>query len=68
MGAARHIAELSAPVVAMAKETVHVATETSLAEGLRFEKRQFWATFALHDREEGMVAFKEKRAPAWKHR
>mmetsp|Transcript_22279 Transcript_22279/g.62579 ORF Transcript_22279/g.62579 Transcript_22279/m.62579 type:complete len:189 (+) Transcript_22279:247-813(+) len=58
---ARAIAKHSLPVAAMAKETVNVACETSLQEGLRFEKRQFWATFALKDREEGMAAFAEKR-------
>ena len=51
----------SQPVVAMAKEAVNVAFETTLAEGLRFERRLFYATFATDDRSEGMAAFAEKR-------
>jgi enoyl-CoA hydratase len=58
---AQTIAEKSQPIVAMAKEAVDVAYETSLAEGIRFEKRSFYATFATADRKEGMAAFSEKR-------
>ncbi len=58
---AEAIAEKSQPIVAMAKEAVDVAYETSLAEGIRFEKRSFYATFATADRKEGMAAFTEKR-------
>ena len=58
---AQTIAEKSQPIVAMAKEAVDVAYETSLAEGIRFEKRSFYATFATADRKEGMAAFTEKR-------
>ena len=46
-----------------AKESVNVAFESTLAEGLRFEKRAFGALFALDDRAEGMAAFIEKREP-----
>ncbi len=60
---AQAIATKSQPIVAMAKEAVDVAYETSLAEGLRFEKRSFYATFATADRREGMLAFAEKRSP-----
>lgn len=65
---AERIGRLSQPVVAMAKEAVNRAFETSLSEGLRFEKRQFQSTFAIEDRREGMSAFMEKRKPEFKHR
>ena len=42
--------------------------ETTLAEGVRFERRTFHATFAFDDRTEGMSAFADKRKAAWKHR
>ncbi|MDX2144319.1 MAG: enoyl-CoA hydratase [Rhodospirillaceae bacterium] len=66
--AAERIAELSLPAVMMAKESVNRAFETTLAEGVRFERRMFHATFALEDQKEGMAAFVEKRQPAFKHR
>jgi enoyl-CoA hydratase len=68
MKAAERIAALSLPVVMMAKEAVNRAFETTLAEGVRFERRMFHATFALEDQKEGMAAFVEKRQPAFKHR
>ncbi|KAF5299526.1 hypothetical protein FQA39_LY19190 [Lamprigera yunnana] len=49
--------------VALAKESVNTAFETTLAEGLHFEKRTFHGTFATKDRREGMSAFVEKRKP-----
>ena len=55
------IAEMSAPALAMAKDAVNRAFETSLAEGVRFERRLFQSTFATDDRREGMAAFVEKR-------
>ena len=55
------IAGMSAPVAAMAKDAVNRAFEVSLAEGVRFERRLFQATFATDDRAEGMAAFVEKR-------
>ena len=65
---AARIAELSAPVVMMAKEALNRAFETPLAEGLRFERRLFHATFATEHRKEGMAAFGEKRSPQFKNR
>ncbi len=65
---ARKIAAQSRPAVMMVKESVNVAYETTLAEGLRFERRAFQSTFATEDRKEGMAAFSEKRKPAFKNR
>lgn len=65
---AQKIAGLSRPVVATCKEAVNRAYETSLSEGVLFERRAFHSTFALEDRSEGMQAFTEKRKPEWKHR
>jgi len=62
------IASYSLPVAMMAKEAVNRAYESSLAEGVRFERRLFHATFALEDQKEGMAAFVEKRKPKFKHR
>ncbi|MGD9867164.1 MAG: enoyl-CoA hydratase-related protein, partial [Hyphomicrobiales bacterium] len=62
------IAGFSRPAVMMAKETVHRADETTLNEGLRFERRMFHALFATEDQKEGMKAFVEKRPPAFKGR
>lgn len=61
------IASLSPLVVSMAKESVNTAYETTLREGLHFEKRMFHGTFATEDRKEGMTAFVEKRAPNFKN-
>jgi enoyl-CoA hydratase len=47
---------------------VNAAFETTLAEGVRFERGTFHATFATADQEEGMAAFLEKRPPAFTHR
>jgi enoyl-CoA hydratase len=66
MKAAKTIAEKSVPVVMMAKETVNVAYETTLHEGVRFERRVFHSMFATEDQKEGMAAFSEKRKPAFK--
>jgi enoyl-CoA hydratase len=52
----------------MAKEAVNRAYETTLAEGVRFERRLFHATFATEDRREGMTAFLEKRPPRFVNR
>jgi enoyl-CoA hydratase len=57
------IAAKSQPIVAMAKDAVNAAYETMLAEGLKIERRMFYATFATADRREGMTAFEEKRSP-----
>jgi enoyl-CoA hydratase len=66
--AAAIIAAYSRPVVAMAKDVVNTALESSLAEGIRAERRLFKSTFALDDQKEGMSAFVEKRSPSFKHR
>ena len=66
--AAETIAGFSLPVVMMIKESVNRAYESSLAEGLLFERRQFHAAFSLDDQKEGMAAFVDKRAPKFKHR
>jgi len=63
---AQKIAEQSAPALMMVKEAVNRAYETTLAEGLRYERRLFHAAFASEDQKEGMAAFTEKRKPAFK--
>lgn len=68
MKIAQKIAEFSAPIAMMVKESVNRAYETTLAEGLRFERRLFHASFATEDQKEGMSAFAEKRKPAFKDR
>jgi enoyl-CoA hydratase len=60
---ATQIAGLSRPIVLMAKESVNRAYETTLAEGIRYERRLFHSTFATEDQKEGMAAFVEKRSP-----
>jgi enoyl-CoA hydratase len=62
------IASMSQPIVMMAKEAVNRAYETTLAEGVRFERRLFHSTFATEDRKEGMAAFIEKREPGFRNR
>jgi enoyl-CoA hydratase len=64
---AQRIAEMSRPITMMVKEAVNRAWETTLAEGVRFERRLFHATFATEDRKEGMAAFIEKRKPAFRN-
>lgn len=68
VNAASKIASFSQPVVMMAKEAVNRAYETSLAEGLRFERRVIHSMFALDDQKEGMSAFVEKRKPMFKNK
>ncbi|MCH7932237.1 MAG: enoyl-CoA hydratase [Proteobacteria bacterium] len=65
---AERVADMSMPVVAMAKEAINRAYETTLSEGVRFERRLFQASFATEDRAEGMAAFTEKRQPAFVNR
>ncbi|MEU2006374.1 enoyl-CoA hydratase [Rhodococcus sp. NPDC019627] len=62
------IADMSLPVAMMAKEAVNRSFETTLTEGIRFERRVFHSTFATEDQKEGMTAFVEKRPPVFKHR
>ena len=66
--AAKLIANYSLPVVMMIKESINLAYEASLAEGLLFERRAFHSTFGLDDQKEGMSAFLSKRQPTFKHR
>ncbi|MBW7837129.1 MAG: enoyl-CoA hydratase/isomerase family protein, partial [Sphingomonadales bacterium] len=65
--AAQTIAKLSRPAVMIAKEAVNRAYETTLAEGVRFERRVFHSLFATADQKEGMSAFAEKRPAQFKH-
>src|SRR5437588_622810 len=66
--AAEKIAGMSMPAVMMAKECVNRAFETSLTEGIRFERRLFHSLFSTEDQKEGMTAFVEKRTPDFKNR
>jgi enoyl-CoA hydratase len=68
MKVADTIANMSLPSVLAGKEAVNAAFETSLAEGVRFERRVFHSLFATDDQKEGMKAFVEKRKPEWKNR
>ncbi len=68
MAVAQKIAAYSLPVTMMVKEAVNRAYETTLAEGVHFERRLFHAAFALADQKEGMAAFVEKRKPKFKNR
>ena len=65
---ASKIASFSLPVVLKIKESINRAYESSLTDGLAFERREFHATFALEDQKEGMRAFVEKRKPQFRHR
>jgi len=67
MKTASKIAGMSLPVAMMAKEAVNQAFETTLSQGVRFERRLFQSAFALDDQKEGMAAFAEKRKPEWKN-
>ncbi|NEX61229.1 enoyl-CoA hydratase [Noviherbaspirillum galbum] len=67
LAAAATIASMSLPSVMMIKESINRAYETTLAEGVQFERRLFHSTFATEDQKEGMAAFVEKRAPAFKN-
>ena len=65
---AQKIAKLSRPSVMMCKEAVNAAFETTLRQGVVFERRMFHALFATEDQKEGMAAFVEKRQPNYKNR
>jgi enoyl-CoA hydratase len=65
---AQRIAGMSQPIAMMVKESVNRAFETTLAEGVRFERRLFHSTFATEDQKEGMAAFVGKRKPAFRNR
>ncbi|MFF0273093.1 enoyl-CoA hydratase [Streptomyces sp. NPDC004330] len=68
LAVAETVAGMSKPVAMMAKEAVNRSFETTLAEGVRFERRLFHAVFATADQKEGMAAFVDKRAPDFTHR
>ncbi len=68
MAVAEKIAASSLPVVMMIKESINRAYESSLAEGVLFERRLFHSQFGLADQKEGMSAFLEKRKPSFKNR
>ncbi|NWG25645.1 MAG: enoyl-CoA hydratase [Pseudorhodoplanes sp.] len=68
MKAAETIASMPLPAAMVAKEAVNRAFETSLAEGLRFERRAFHSLFATADQKEGMAAFVEKRPAKFTNR
>jgi enoyl-CoA hydratase len=68
MALAGRIASHSLPVVIKIKEAINRAFESSLTEGLLFERREFHGTFALEDQKEGMRAFVEKRKPQFRNR
>ncbi len=61
------IAGKSTVIAMMTKESVNRAFETTLAEGIRFERRVFHAMFSTEDQKEGMTAFVEKRKPNFKN-
>mmetsp|Transcript_38588 Transcript_38588/g.60202 ORF Transcript_38588/g.60202 Transcript_38588/m.60202 type:complete len:207 (-) Transcript_38588:135-755(-) len=63
---AEKIASFSQPAVMIAKEATNMAYETGMQQGLFYELRAFWSTFATHDQKEGMGAFAEKRKPVFK--
>ncbi|MCG5430889.1 enoyl-CoA hydratase [Mycobacterium sp. MYCO198283] len=65
---ARTVSQMSLPAATMAKEAVNRAFESSLAEGLLYERRLFHSSFATDDRAEGMAAFVDKRAANFTHR
>ncbi|MFI6224186.1 enoyl-CoA hydratase [Nocardia salmonicida] len=65
---AETIAAKSLPVAMIAKEAVNRSFETTLAEGIRFERRVFHSLFAIEDQTEGMNAFVDKRPPNFTHR
>ncbi|MCX7900450.1 MAG: enoyl-CoA hydratase-related protein, partial [Methylocystis sp.] len=62
------IAAMPLPAALMAKEAVNAAYETTLAEGVKFERRLFYSLFATADQKEGMAAFVEKRKPGFTNR
>ncbi|SOE00280.1 enoyl-CoA hydratase [Caenispirillum bisanense] len=65
---ADRIAGMSRPAVYMTKEAVNASYETTLQQGIMFERRLFHSTFATEDQKEGMAAFVEKRQPNFKNR
>lgn len=68
MDAARKIAAQSLPIAMMTKEAINASFETTLSQGLQFERRLFQSMFTTHDQSEGMTAFIEKRKPHFKNK
>ena len=66
--AALKIAEKSLLASMAAKDAVNRSYETTLAEGINYERRLFYSLFATEDQKEGMAAFKEKREPQFRDR
>jgi len=62
------ISQMSRSASRMAKEAVNRAFESSLSEGLLYERRLFHSAFATEDQTEGMAAFTDKRPPNFTHR
>ena len=67
LAAATVIANMSLPMAMMVKESINRAYETTLAEGVQFERRLSHSTFATEDQKEGMQAFMDKRLPSFKN-
>ena len=67
LAAAIIIADMSQPVVAMVKDSVNRAYESTLSEGIKYERAMFYSCFATEDQTEGMKAFLEKRQPTFKN-
>lgn len=67
VSAAATIAGMSLPIVMMVKESINRAYETTLSEGVQYERRLFHSTFATEDQKEGMKAFIEKRLPSFRN-
>jgi enoyl-CoA hydratase len=68
LATANKMATFSLPMLMMAKEAVNMAYETTLREGIHFERRMFHSTFSTEDQKEGMSAFAEKRPPVFKNK
>ena len=67
LAAAATIAGMSLPIVMMVKESINRAYETTLSEGVQYERRMFHSTFGTEDQKEGMKAFLEKRLPMFRN-
>eukprot|EP00386_Alphamonas_edax_P006528 GDKI01021112.1.p1 GENE.GDKI01021112.1~~GDKI01021112.1.p1 ORF type:complete len:302 (+),score=79.00 GDKI01021112.1:53-907(+) len=65
---AESIAKFSNPILMACKDVINRAFETTLSEGIQYERRVFHGTFSSHDRKEGMTAFVEKRPAQWQHK
>jgi enoyl-CoA hydratase len=68
LNTAEAIASMSLPIAMMTKESINRSYETTLTEGVRFERRVFHAMFATDDQKEGMKAFVEKKRANFQHR